>query len=136
MAEQQTSNEERLADTGPSTATPVQQPAQPVYTGGAPIHTPKPVYPEVELSRGRSGHAVLSFVVNENGRVQDVHIVSSEPSARFGFAARNAIHRWRFKPFKQDGVPVARAVTQQFDFKLPKGAESFGCRTGSHICTR
>ena len=118
-----------------STTRTAATPSVSTYTGGKPVETPKPSYPGFELVRGREGRAVLSFVVDESGRVQDVHIVSSEPSASFGIAARRAIHHWRFEPFKQDGVTVARAVTQQFDFKLPHDSDGIRCRTGSHICT-
>jgi protein TonB len=82
-----------------------------------PISQVSPRYP-AELKKQRvTGSAVVVFVLNEEGRVEDPRIeTSSHPD--FEKAALDAIRRWRFKPGMKDGKPVRSNVRQPFVFKV------------------
>lgn len=79
----------------------------------AVVSTVQPDYP-VRASRRRiEGSVELSFVVQPDGSVTDVAVVSSKPLGMFDREAISAMERWRFAP--QQNPSRGRRV---FDFKL------------------
>jgi len=79
---------------------PLQQPTTKL-TASEAKHTP--------------GRATVFFMVTEQGRVEDVRIENqSHPS--LGQAAVRTVKKWRFRPAKVDGKPVAKPVRQTIDF--------------------
>ncbi len=77
----------------------------------APRHPPELLKAKIE------GSVVLLFVLNENGRVQDLRVESSS-RPEFEKPALAAIRRWRFKPGTREGKPVRSYVRQQIVFNL------------------
>jgi protein TonB len=86
---------------------------EPRRVGGA-----SPDYPLWARRRGIEGSALLRFVVDAEGRVSQVRVVSTEGSARFGDVARRTIDTWRFEPATKDGRPVAVKCQQRVEFRL------------------
>jgi len=78
----------------------------------------QPVYPVHARMRRIEGVVVVEFVVGEDGRTRDIETVHSQPGDTFVNAAIRAIRRWRFRPGKKDGKPVAVRMRQKFTFKL------------------
>ncbi|HWA11370.1 MAG TPA: TonB family protein [Opitutaceae bacterium] len=69
----------------------------------------KPVYP-FELRRaGVTGQAVVGFVVDASGQVQDVRGVSAT-HPEFEAAAVDAIKKWKFNAGQKAGIPVGVRV--------------------------
>lgn len=76
-----------------------------------------PVHPP-ELKKSLvSGEVVLECVVDAEGKVQNIHVVS-ESHAGFGEAATEALQRWEFKPGMIDGAPAPVRIRVPFEFKL------------------
>jgi protein TonB len=62
-----------------------------------------------------SGHVELTVKIDEAGAVSDVKIESGNAVLTAGCVT--AVKKWKFKPFTQDGKPVAAITTLTFDFK-------------------
>ncbi len=75
----------------------------PVVDGNAsPIIRPEPNYPG--CGQG-TGEVLLDYVVDPDGRVRDVKVVSATSSC-FAQAAERATTRWQYRPEVVDGKPV------------------------------
>lgn len=81
-----------------------------------PTKTVAPAYPTELLSDPVSGQAVIQFVVNTDGRVENMEVKSADHEA-FGGAAMEALADWEFEPATKDGVPIARKVSLPMQFK-------------------
>ncbi len=76
-----------------------------------------PVYPKELREQGITGEVVVSFIVDENGKVTSAEIFrSSDP--RFNKAALDAVSQWRFEPALKDGVPVRTRVRAPLGFAI------------------
>jgi TonB family protein len=78
-----------------------------------------PQYPKAELATRTSGKAVLIMLVGEDGKVVEVEVSSSVPSAAFGEAARAAALKWRFEPLTYNGKPTRFLAQQELVFSAP-----------------
>lgn len=77
-----------------------------------------PQYPTRARSQGQTGKVTLSFIVDLDGSVQDVHVVEASPPGVFDAAAIEAVSSWRFEPGQNAGSPVAVRVRQTLRFEL------------------
>lgn len=71
-----------------------------------PISKVEPIYPPRALQRGIEGHVIVSFTVTEQGSVEDVSVVESEPVGWFDRAAKNAALKFKYRPTIIDGKAV------------------------------
>ena len=83
-----------------------------------PTEQAAPSFPARARSLGLSGWVTLSFVVDVDGSVQDVHVVESDPPDTFDDAAIEVARTWRFEPGRDEGNPVAVRVRQTLRFSL------------------
>lgn len=81
-------------------------------------YTP-PRYPNRALDDRISGSVVVQFVVDPRGRTKEIKVVQSTPQGVFDHAAMDAIARWRYRPARYDGRPVAVPVRTLIRFVLP-----------------
>jgi TonB family protein len=81
------------------------------------IYSPEPAYPAQAIAGGVQGQVKVRAVVGPHGNVIDASIVSGPPLLRE--AALDAVGRWRFRPYEQDGEPVTIATTAILDFEIP-----------------
>ena len=90
--------------------------SKPVLIASSRVH---PNYPEMARKIGVKGPAVLQIVVQKDGTVGDIGILSS-PARELGFdeAAIAAVRQWRFTPALKDGKPVDALWTVVVDFVL------------------
>lgn len=78
----------------------------------------RPQYPEAALAAGRSGVVTLECVVNPDGSVGEVRVITPlEPS--LDAEAVKALKQWQFTPGTKDGKPVPVAVTVEITFTVP-----------------
>lgn len=77
----------------------------------------KPVYPDVARQAGIEGIVSLRVVVNEEGAVEKVEVLSGEQALRQ--AAITAVSQWRYKPFLLQGNPARVVTTVNVEFKIP-----------------
>lgn len=74
------------------------------FTGCAPHRPP-------------DGTVVVKFVVNEQGRVEDIQVVSST-NPQFTKSAVSSVSKWRFEPTAKDGKTVKTTVEKTLEFRL------------------
>lgn len=116
-------------------APPARQPTTGTGTSGAttgvyglaqldvapsPITQMPPTYPFVARSRGIEGAVRVQFIVTPEGAVKHIDVLDSHPPGTFEVAARRAVQKWRFKPGKKDGHPVAVQMELTIKFQLEK----------------
>lgn len=75
------------------------------------------VYPADLKRMGIEGNADIAFVVDENGNVQNVRVLSSS-QREFEPAAMAAIQKWKFRPGRKDGKAVSVAMSVLLNFHL------------------
>jgi len=83
-----------------------------------PLARLDPVYPPRARMRRIEGEVVTEFVVDPDGSVKNVQVVSSRPGEIFTNSAIRAIQRWRFSPGMKDGQAVTTRVRQKVTFSL------------------
>lgn len=75
-----------------------------------PVRTVAPQYPDDLKREGVSGLVVVRCEIDRAGNVIATEVQkSTNPS--FDEPAVAALKKWKFKPAKQDGVPVAMTVS-------------------------
>lgn len=128
---------EAMVDEGsPATgAVPEVEPvavAAPRGTGGQLVVGIAPEFPYGARKRGETGLVTAKLYVDAHGRTTKVEILHAYPAGVFERAVVRATRNWRFTPYLEDGVPVAREITQQFDFAAKQAA----CEpmTGTRLC--
>lgn len=85
-----------------------------------PLARLEPFYPARARLRKIEGGVLAEFIVQADGRVRDVRVISAWPEGEFERAAIQAIERWRFVPGTKEGHPVDTRVRQQVTFALRK----------------
>lgn len=80
----------------------------------AALERPAPEYPLVARQLKVTGSVALEATVSPEGVVSQVRIVSGSPILTK--AAADALRKWKFRPFKEDGKPAAALVTLSFEF--------------------
>ncbi|MCF6354405.1 MAG: energy transducer TonB [Candidatus Polarisedimenticolaceae bacterium] len=79
-----------------------------------------PRYPYRAERKKIEGWVKVSFIITEQGSVQDAVVIDAQPKRVFDMAALQAILKWRFKPRISNGKPVATRADQIINFKLSK----------------
>jgi TonB family protein len=77
---------------------------------------PTPIYPQAAKLIRQSGIVRVDVTVNEAGEVTEVQKTTGP--AMLQAAARDAIKKWKFKPFTRDGQPVKATGYVSFNFNL------------------
>lgn len=81
------------------------------------MYSPEPEYPAQAIAAGVEGQVTVRAVVGPRGNIIDAEVVSGPPMLRE--AALDAVARWRYRPYEQDGKPVPIATTAILDFEIP-----------------
>jgi protein TonB len=80
-----------------------------------PVRTVEPVFPEELREKGVSGLVYVKCTVDAQGNVHETSVEKSTNPA-FEKPAMEAVQRWKFKPARQDGNPVAIRVSIPIKF--------------------
>ena len=88
----------------------VTKPPKPVKQGA-------PWYPSDLRKKGIQGTVILGFIVNKEGRVANIKVLSSDHEL-FAEPAVDAVKYWRFEPAEMNGKPVACRVRIPIPFKI------------------
>jgi TonB family protein len=84
-----------------------------------PIKRATPKYPTSMARKGAEGWVQLNFVVNTEGKVENIVVVDSSGMQAFENAAIKAIEHWEYSPAYVDGKPVEQCHNNvQMDFRL------------------
>jgi periplasmic protein TonB len=81
------------------------------------IHRVHPTYPKQARAKKLHGTVVLQAVVNKQGKVDSLQLVSGD--ALLAQAAAEAVKQWRYKPYFRNGDPVDFQTRVTVDFKMP-----------------
>ena len=116
----------RLIEDKPVMQQPVQQQTAPTTLPSGPMDvgsliayaTTKqaPIYPPAAKTMRATGVVKVEVTINETGEVAEVQKMTG-PSL-LQTAAKDAIRKWRFKPFLRDGQPVKAVGFVNFNFSL------------------
>lgn len=80
-----------------------------------PVRTSAPDYPAELRREGVSGLVMVKCQIDVQGNVTETEIEKSS-NAAFEKPAITAVKKWKFKPAKQDGAPVAIKVSIPIKF--------------------
>jgi protein TonB len=117
----------RTSDTAPTVAVsaPVAAPPAPpapatpkTVSGVEYIRAPQPVYPSIARRMGESGTVTLRVLIGAKGLAEQVEIQKSSGSANLDEAGRQAVLRALYKPYVEDGKPVAVYALVPINFQL------------------
>ena len=75
-----------------------------------PVRTVAPEYPRELRDQKVSGVVMVRCMIDEQGNVAETE-VSKSSNETFDKFATDALKKWKFKPGRQDGSPVAMQVT-------------------------
>jgi protein TonB len=78
----------------------------------------EPEYPDHLREAGVQGTVVVSYTVDERGRVTDVSVARSSGSKELDGCAVRAIKRFKYDPATQGGQPRSVRMTKPFAFRL------------------
>ncbi len=85
-------------------------------SGKVPEQHEMPTYPVLALQNDVQGKVVLRAVIGKDGTVQDVQLISGP--LLLTSAVMDAVHKWRYKPYYQDGEPVAVETQITVEFRI------------------
>ena len=85
-------------------------------TRGLLIHRVEPTYPALARAARVQGEVVLSALINTNGEIQNLQLVSGHPMLVPDAIA--AVKQWRYKPYLLNGQPVEVETTITVIFSL------------------
>jgi TonB family protein len=85
---------------------------------GSMLHRVEPEYPEEARKQGIQGAVVLEVRIARDGAIQNVKLVSGQPS--LANAAIAAVKQWRFRPRLVQGQPVEMQTSITLNFRLPR----------------
>jgi protein TonB len=85
-------------------------------TKGLLIHRVEPSYPPLARSARIQGEVVLTAIIDGNGQIQNLQLVSGHPM--LVPAALTAVRQWRYKPYLLNGQPVEVETTVTVIFTL------------------
>jgi periplasmic protein TonB len=85
-------------------------------TKGLLIHREEPTYPPLARAARVQGEVVLSAVIDTNGQIQNLQLVSGHPM--LVPSAITAVKQWRYKPYLLNGQPVEVETTITVIFTL------------------
>lgn len=85
-------------------------------TRGLLVHRVEPTYPPLARAARVQGEVVLSAIINTNGEIQNLQLVSGHPM--LVQEAITAVKQWRYKPYLLNGQPVEVETTITVIFSL------------------
>ena len=83
-----------------------------------PIVQIPPIYPMRARRKGLEGWVKVRFIVNEQGRVENIKILESRPGKIFDNSVSHCVSAWRFSPGTVEGMPVKTWVETIIRFDL------------------
>ncbi|MGD8718933.1 MAG: energy transducer TonB [Candidatus Zixiibacteriota bacterium] len=82
------------------------------------VHEQRPVYPDIARDSGVEGDVIMLVYIDESGNVRNAVVQSSPGLPALDEAAKKAAMKCKFKPAKQQGVPVGVWYSIVMQFRL------------------
>lgn len=89
----------------------VDEEAQPISRSAIP-------YPQRARELGIEGDLIMILLIGTDGHVESVEIIKSPDNSISKSAREIILKNWKFKPAKNQGVPVKQRLKQKISFKL------------------
>lgn len=86
---------------------------------GMLIYQLKPQYPRLAMQARIQGTVVLQAVIDKDGKVRDLHLISGHPM--LAPAAIEAVKQWRYRPYLLNNEPVEVDTQINVNFTLSGG---------------
>jgi TonB family protein len=83
--------------------------------------TPRPLYPESAKRAGIQGKVILEGVIGKDGIIRHLRVVEGHPALISG--ALDAVKKWKYKPYLENGEPVEVKTTVTVNFTLEGSAQ-------------
>jgi TonB family protein len=82
------------------------------------VHSTDAAYTQAALKAGIRGYVVLGLIIEADGSVRDVRVISG---LGYGLdeSAVKALETWQFEPALQDGIPIKSRIAVEFSFSPP-----------------
>ncbi|MEM1008769.1 MAG: energy transducer TonB, partial [Myxococcota bacterium] len=77
-------------------------------------------YPPAAERQNIEGFVILRFVVNTQGRVEQLKVLQASPVGVFEQAAQRAVAQWYFQPARYQKKAVRMWMNQKITFRLRK----------------
>jgi periplasmic protein TonB len=77
-------------------------------------------YPRLSKRAGETGRVMIRVYIDEAGLAQNVQVYRSSAHVRLDDAALAAVQKARFKPYTENGRPVAGWAFIPIEFELEK----------------
>ena len=87
------------------------------YADDQVIHRVRPIYPRQARAKKLQGTVVLQAIVDKQGKVNSLQLVSGDPV--LAQAAADAVKQWRYKPYSHNGDPADFQTRVTVDFHQP-----------------
>lgn len=78
----------------------------------------EPRYPSQELKEGVEGNVTVELLINENGRVEKVSVLSAIGPESFELASLEAVRQFIFQPPVQNGKPTSMWIKFLIKFRI------------------
>ena len=75
-------------------------------------------YPIEAKNKGLTGYVTCRILVLEDGSMQQIQIVESQPPGIFDKSVLQFVRSWKFSPSVESGKPVSQWTTQRLRFSL------------------
>jgi len=118
-----------ISATSSLAAVPKMAPVKPVIpqrlrisqgvTRGMLVHRVEPEYPMIAKRARVQGQVVLSAIIDTNGEIKNLELVSGHPL--LVPAALAAVKQWRYRPFLLNGQPIEVETVVTVSFELTTG---------------
>ena len=100
------------------TRTPAPAASPPSRESARPLVSPHPIYPRQARLMGWEGTVILQLLVDTQGNVAKVTVVTGSGFALLDESAVDAARHWRFEPAREGGRPTAMVHEVRFRFRL------------------
>jgi protein TonB len=82
------------------------------------LHRVQPALSRAARAQSREGKVALACVIERNGSVSNVKVLSATGHGDFTAASVAAVRRWRYTPAKRDGSPVRLLLTVTTSYRV------------------
>jgi protein TonB len=105
-------------------ARPAPKPSGPVHVSsgvmqGTILQRPEPVYPPIAKAAHVQGTVILHAIISKQGTIEQLTVISGPPM--LVNAAKDAVSRWRYKPYLLSGEPTEVETTVNVNFTFGGG---------------
>lgn len=89
-----------------------------------------PIYPTDAARKGISGCVDFSFVINSEGKAQNIQVIKAIPDSTFIRSAKNSLKNFRWQPTELNSERQPATTTLQLNFSTTPAMKVAECVVG------